>query len=383
MIALPSAVWWGNDTPTPVPTPDIGGEAGDFVEYIMENTDLKAWDVWFFGNSDSFGGTWGVKPSDLLPQLMGGQGSSNDAVSLVWGLITGMLSGVVGVFLMYIGLAVIKSLINGMRPKGTLPQTASSVIRVFAGLTALAAVWGAVTSCKECLLGLGKLSGVLAPVLLGLLTLFGMGSSAIAQQAAMTLYGSTVIGCLSKLVLPLAAAGGIMGALGAFGKELHTDGFGKLCHKACKWIIALISAAYFIMTAVRGISGGAADSVLLRTTKLAAGGAAICGRTGLGLLGDGVRLYEIGEERRWVCRRAAGFGVCRKACDTAAAAWAGPEDGGRAVSTTWGGRAVSGIRSDSRYAFGHPVDISGRGRPALRVCGGNSPAVIGELWIKL
>ncbi|HPF53068.1 MAG TPA: hypothetical protein PLM48_00295 [Clostridia bacterium] len=282
MIALPSAVWWGNDTPTPVPTPDIGGEAGDFVEYIMENTDLKAWDVWFFGNSDSFGGTWGVKPSDLLPQLMGGQGSSNDAVSLVWGLITGMLSGVVGVFLMYIGLAVIKSLINGMRPKGTLPQTASSVIRVFAGLTALAAVWGAVTSCKECLLGLGKLSGVLAPVLLGLLTLFGMGSSAIAQQAAMTLYGSTVIGCLSKLVLPLAAAGGIMGALGAFGKELHTDGFGKLCHKACKWIIALISAAYFIMTAVRGISGGAADSVLLRTTKLAAGGLPFAG----GLVSD-------------------------------------------------------------------------------------------------
>ena len=114
-------------------------------------------------------------------------------------------------------------------------------------------------------------SEVLLPILLGYLTLGGMEHSAAAIAPLFSLLSDLVLNVFSRIVVPLAAIGGVLLALDVSENgTLHP--IGRMLIRGAKWILATVCSVFLLFSVFRGATAGSADGFLLKTAKLAAGG---------------------------------------------------------------------------------------------------------------
>ncbi|MCL2696279.1 MAG: stage III sporulation protein AE, partial [Clostridiales bacterium] len=183
--------------------------------------------------------------------------------------------------LLYLGLSVIGNLLSGLQIGGTAGLSGVLFRAILGGLV-LAAIWSLIETARACLLGFSGLMDIFQPVLVGVLLLLGGSAGAAALQSGLALLGGGIIGTMAKVVFPLAIISGVLGVLDLLGGSTRVSELGKLAHKACKWLIGICASLYLLATTVTGLMAAAADSVLIKTSKLAAGSLPLVG----GLVSD-------------------------------------------------------------------------------------------------
>ncbi len=244
-------------------------KAGDAAEALVASVDLSEWDDWFTQNTEGIA----FKPSDFLRRTVNAE-QANDpdawkkaALEVVFpSLKTAIQYG-----MLFLGLAVLASVLRGLDTSSATAETAEIAFRAIASTAVLLVVFTEIRSASLVLKRVTNTSEVLLPILLGYLTLGGMEHSAAAIAPLFSLLSDLVLNVFSRIVVPLAAIGGVLLALDVSGNgNLHP--IGRILIRGAKWILATVCSVFLLFSVFRGATAGSADGFLLKTAKLALGG---------------------------------------------------------------------------------------------------------------
>ena len=258
-------------------------EVQDGLSALLDAVDLSAWDDWFAGQDESFGT---FVPSDFLNDTVETGGSTLSAKTLYDRLQRAMREDVyaaLGRLAIYVGLGVLCALFAGLSPQGGAAHMAEPILRIVTGCAVLATVFPYLWQAQRTLTLLHDTGEVLTPILLSFLILCGMEASGALLTPTMALLADGVIGVMTRIVLPVALIGGVLCTVDPM-QNGRVASIGKLCHRLCRWGVGVLSSLYLAVTAIRGVVATNSDSLLLRTTKLAAGSLPVVG----GLVSDSV-----------------------------------------------------------------------------------------------
>lgn len=261
---------------------DDAGQIEQDLTEILRQLDLSEWDAWF----SEQGGTDAFVPSKYLKASVLGENDSTWEweIGQKWQeLLRAPLQKSLRSFLWYLGFGVVAVCVNGLRVGNGLDDSVEYVSATLAGCLSLTVAVPLVMDAKKMMETVAMGYEVVFPILLGCLTLFGMNRSGMAlEPLSLTLVGG-VIGCIKTVVFPLALVGGVLAALNGLGGGRNAE-FSKLCYRAAKWVLGIVSSLYLALTAFKSSVAVQADGVLLKTTKIAAGSLPFVG----GLVSDSV-----------------------------------------------------------------------------------------------
>jgi len=262
--------------PTETPPPEIQ----DGLDIIRSQADLSAWDSWFASQDAEMRAAWGnLPPSEYLYRLLfeGETPGFDGFLDTLLGTARSFLPSLLGQLLLYLGIAVLGSLLSGLQREGGLYQAGRLLFVALAGALVLSSVWTRLSDARETLQGVANIADIFLPILSGVLFLLGGTASAAAAQLAFTALSGTVIGLFSGVVFPLSICGGVLGITDALSSTPRLSGFAQLCKTACKWIVNICTILFTFIAGMGGLLAGSTDNILLKSSKLAVGGLPFAG----------------------------------------------------------------------------------------------------------
>lgn len=276
LLLLPCRIAAAEETPTPTPEATVDPSTQELIDAMLDGIDL--------GDADSKAASEGLPfsllPSTLLDSLLQGSFEEDTLLTLLKSLVGEALPSAGALMILLAGFALIELIQQSLSTGGTADM-AGLMLRALCGLAALTLLWPRVNEARGCLVSLSELVSLLEPLIVALLTLFGMSGSALVFRPALTLLSGAVSTLMYQAVLPLALAGGVIGVMELLAPQ-GRGGVGALLLRICRWILVTVCSLYLTLTALKGFSAGASDSLLLRTTRLAASGLPFVG----GLISD-------------------------------------------------------------------------------------------------
>ena len=258
-------------------------ELQDGADALLGAVDLSDWDAWFAAEAPDIP----FRPSDFVHDLAGTEDPIKDQAlpEQICSYALPSLKAACAKLILFIGLAVLAAVLNGIHGTISISKTAGMAFRFAAACTVLAAVIAELRSVQTVLNRVGTLSERLLPVLLGYLTLTGMEQTAGAVAALFTLLSDTVIRLLQTVIAPIACVGGVMLALDACTSG-RLASIGKLLLRAAKWLLGLLCTGFGLLSALRGVAAASSDGLLIRTARFAAGSLPAVG----GIVSDSVEV---------------------------------------------------------------------------------------------
>lgn len=243
-------------------------ETQDAVDALLETIDLSEWDAWFTRN----GTEPDILPSTLLRQLANMQEpfgfglTHTDLLSVLKPSIRSVLARAA----LLVGLAAFGAAIRGVSDASSIGETAGTVFRIGVSAAVLVISLAEIRTALSAIGSAEHTAELLMPVIVGYLTVTGAQNTALLLPAAYTLLSDVVLRLIEICVAPMAVVGGVLLVLDANGFG-RLSSVGRLLQRAAKWILKTTCAFYMIVTTVRSVAAKSADSLLLKTTKLAAG----------------------------------------------------------------------------------------------------------------
>ena len=152
---------------------------------------------------------------------------------------------------------------EGLKKTLGIMLSASAVLSVAGMLASLA---GTAYSAVE---DTARLSENTTPIMSALLISVGSETSAAVFTPQFAFLSETVTLAVSRTVLPLTAAQGVIAAADAVSDSAKLGGIQKLIGKLIRWTLGILSTVYVGMTAVRGLTAASRDGVAIRTAKFA------------------------------------------------------------------------------------------------------------------
>lgn len=126
-----------------------------------------------------------------------------------------------------------------------------------------------ITVAEKTMTSMSDLSEKTAPIISASLAAVGSGASLRIFSPVFTLLNHGVIMTVKRIVLPLVVAFGVLSGVSVITEGERLDGLISFLRKSVKWILGLISTVYFGVIAVNGLTAGARDGVMIRTSKYA------------------------------------------------------------------------------------------------------------------
>lgn len=242
-------------------------EAEDGADAILGTQNLAAWDAWFRSNAPELG----FCPSDFaygIAEAAPADGAA--AIDALSALARSSWKPAAAKLALYLGLAVLAAMLQGIAPDSPVAETARLAFRAGAASAVLLSVGTELRGAADAIRLANDTAELLLPVLLGVLTLGGMENSAAAVAGTFSLYASVAVQVMRRVVLPLACVGCVLCALDA-GETPRLSSIGQLMLRGAKWALGALGTVFGLFGAVRGAAAASADGYLLRTVKLAAG----------------------------------------------------------------------------------------------------------------
>lgn len=243
-------------------------ETQDAVDALLGTIDLSEWDAWFQKN----GMETDMLPSRLLRALADmqepfGFGLTHaDLLSVLKPSFRSVLARAA----LLMGLAAFGAAIGGVSDASSIGETAGVVFRISVSVAVLVI---SLTEIRTALSAIGtaeRTAELLTPVIAGYLSVTGAQNTALLLPVSYTLLSDVVLRLIETCVAPSAIIGGVLLVLDANGFG-RLSSVGRLLQRAAKWILKTACAFYMVVTTVRSIAAKSADSLLLKTTKYAAG----------------------------------------------------------------------------------------------------------------
>ena len=244
------------------------GETEDGISALLNTIDLTSWDEWFRIQE----GDGAILPSELLKQLAAAQipnasGYNLHALTVRFGPALRQAMAETSLLL---GLAVLGAALQGLSDTSAVGETAQTVFRI--GVSAAVLVFSAaeIRTASATVSTAERTGELLLPPIVGFLALIGYENTALLLPASFALLSDLILHLIETCVVPLAVVGGVLLVLDAGGSG-RLASIGKVLQRASKWILGTACSLYMAITAIRSAAAGNADSLLLRTTKFAAG----------------------------------------------------------------------------------------------------------------
>lgn len=243
-------------------------ETQDAIDALLETIDLSEWDAWFRKN----GTESDVLPSELLKQLAGMQEPfktafrHTDLISLLKPSVPSVLARM----MLFVGLAAFGAVLRGISDVSSIGESAAAVLRVSVSAAVLVISLSEIRAALAAIGTVDRTTELLLPVIVGYLALTGQANTALLLSTSQALLSEVVLRLIETCIAPSAIIGGVLLVLDANGVgQLYS--VGRLLQRAAKWMLATACSFYMLVTAVRSVAAKGADSLLLKTTKLAAG----------------------------------------------------------------------------------------------------------------
>ena len=256
---------------------ETDGEA--MLRQVLSRLDLSEWDRWFIAQDPSVE----FVPSDFL---LGAARGSAGADTLLQSLPEARWSEAketLGDLAALLGFGVLCAVLHALQPDGAAVPDA--VLRLLGGGLVLTRCALLLRTAANLLTTVRSVTDSLLPLLLMLFAAFDLSAGA-GSKSGMTLLMDGMIRLSTDLLFPLALVGCVLTALDGFASDRLAP-VGAFCHRAARWTLRLGSAFYLAVTAVRALVAARADSLLLRSARIAAGTLPDVGR----LTAEAVDLY--------------------------------------------------------------------------------------------
>ena len=254
--------------PGPDPTLPPAEEVGDILSYV----DVSAWDEFFDQMEETE--PW-LRPSLLLGRLGTGEAEEGNAL-LLWlqGKALGGAVGALTLFWVALGTGVLSTLCSVLLGEGAVP--ANRVMAAGLGALLLMRLLPGVRRGLRCLAGLAELSEVSAPLVTAALLLLGSPRSAALMATLGEGLLHTFLTWMQGILCPLVLSAGVLRAVD-IGGESVLSGLSKCLFSGARWGVRALGLGYMAVTALLIPGGAAADSLLLRTGRVAAGSLPLVG----------------------------------------------------------------------------------------------------------
>ncbi len=241
-------------------------EAQDAIDALLETIDLTEWDAWFREN-----GPDGMLPSDILKHLAKMQtiGDPGSLQKDLFSIMKPSIKAAAANTALLLGLAAFGAALQGISGSSSIGETAGAVFRYSAAAAILVVLLAEIRAAYSALSGIGSLSELLLPVIIGYLTLSGFENTALLLPASYALLSDVVLRMIETCIAPMAVIGGVILVFDANGRG-RLASVGRLLQRASKWILATACSLYMAVTAVRSAAAKGADSLLIKTARLAA-----------------------------------------------------------------------------------------------------------------
>lgn len=248
------------------PEPVSRGELSEEVERQLSELDLSALDEY----ADMLGE---ISDADSVPELVafyaegGGSGES-----VLWdaakALFSKELKASLGAMTALVGAAVLTSLSGMIGGEGLKPVLSLILCGAAAAITA-GIFASLLAEAGSAIAKTGELTEKAAPILSTLLVSLGAPSTAGLFRPMLVFLSGTVMKVIESVILPLVSLGGVLCVADALTGGSRLSELSGLIKRLAKWLLGLLSAFYFGMTAVRGLTLSMYDGVTLRTAKYA------------------------------------------------------------------------------------------------------------------
>lgn len=250
-----------------------GSDTDDLKEEIERQVgelDLSGWEEFF--DSGFFTANGGIASVEelLLSCAEDSLLEADDLYSLFKLLLLSELKKSLGMVCALAAAAMITALPAILSDEGIKPVLGMALSLASVSLTAgayaalLRRAYSAVASAA-------KLTQSSMPIMCTLLVSIGSSASAGIFRPLMVFLSGTVIAVIEKAAIPLCAAGGVILIADAVTRGGRLEGLCLLIKKAVKWLLGILSALYFGICVMQGMTMAAKDGVTIRTAKFAIG----------------------------------------------------------------------------------------------------------------
>ena len=243
-------------------------EVQDGIDALAGTVDLSEWDEWF----RSIDGDQAILPSDLMKQLIGMQMPDLNAFSAksIVSRLTISLKPTAAKACLLVGLAVIGASLQGLSDASSIGETSQTVFRICTSAAVLVILLTEIRTAVNAVAATSHTAELALPAIVGLLMMNGMENTAALLPASYVLLSDLVLRVFEIWIMPMSVIGGVLTALDV-GITGRLAAIGRLLQRAAKWILGTVCSVYLIVTAARSVAAVSTDSLMLKTTKYAAG----------------------------------------------------------------------------------------------------------------
>lgn len=240
---------------------------GEEIKELWGLLDLSAWDA-FFLQHPSLLPEGAALPSQLVLSLAEGEGTGFGWEKLT---LSALKQGAWGSLKLFALVLFGGFMLGWMQSKeGKVSKTAAGAVRLSLCALVLLGVLGSVQTGIKSLELLASLYRVTLGVSLPALLLLGSPSTASALGGAGEVLLGSIFRLMQGVMVPLSLGAGVLGTLDTGDKGVLYS-LSQLGETLCRGGLKLVSLLYMAVSALTNGSAAAADGVLLRTGKAAAG----------------------------------------------------------------------------------------------------------------
>lgn len=232
------------------------------------NADLSAWEEYFPSFKELAGGAGSLEELLVKYAEEGVSGSAEGLLSIIGYIVKAELKGSVGLIAALVASALLTGLAGVVSDEGIKPALSAALCISAVTLTTGVLVTLLKTACQA-VAEESRLMQSSLPIMSGLLAAIGSGAAEGAFSPLVTFLSGTVVLIIERAVLPVVMAGGVLSVADVLTEGNKLEGLIKLAHSITGWVLGLLSAVYFSITAINGISMAMRDGVTVRTAKYA------------------------------------------------------------------------------------------------------------------
>lgn len=251
----------------------ISPELADELERLSNEVDFSAWQEYYDELSESGGAlSEYADVKDMIENLaLGGSELETENIEAVIKeiFLPGLQSSIARMICI-IALGLLSGLCTMALgdDKGT-KQVLMLIISGTAILSITALFVSLINEAAQCMNRIAQFCSIAAPVLTGLLTALGCAGSAKLLNPALIILTNIILVVILKVIIPMLLAGGILNVINGLTDRMKLTRSVKLINSTVKWVLGLITTVYIAFNTIGGISAGATDNIILRTTRYA------------------------------------------------------------------------------------------------------------------
>lgn len=253
---------------------EIIEELEDNVDSQLDELDFSSLDEVLSslsqGQISIFGGnSFLEKVSSLL------SGQYDDSKNLWQAVVNAFLSSILGllpIISAIIGVSILGSLLQGIRPSSNGKSMAEIINFVSYGIVVvllLSIVTKMLVSTTNTITSLKNQMDAIFPILLTLLTAMGGSVSASIYQPAMAVLSNIISGFSTYVLLPIFIFSIVFSIVSNLSNTVKLEKFSSFLNSCYKWLTGLVFTIFTAFISLQGISAGSVDGISIRTAKYA------------------------------------------------------------------------------------------------------------------